>query len=55
MDAETYKQYLAFEKCVRAGQAPPVSPEDGKTAIKMVLLAERSLRTHKVNWSDLPA
>ena len=56
MDNETYKQYLAFEKCVRTGEAPPVSPEDGKTAIKMVLLAERSLRTHKVmNWSDLPA
>ena len=56
MDNETYKQYLAFEKCIRTGQAPPVSPEDGKTAIKMVLLAEKSLRTHKVmNWSDLPA
>jgi predicted dehydrogenase len=55
-DNETYKQYLAFEKSVRTGQAPPVSPEDGKTAIMLVLLAEKSLRTHRVmNWDDLPA
>jgi len=56
MDNETYKQYLAFEKCVRTGQAAPVSPEDGKTAIKLVLLAEKSLRAHRImNWDDLPA
>jgi predicted dehydrogenase len=56
MDAETYKQYLEFEKSVRNGAPPPVSPEDGKTTIKMVLLAEKSLRTHKImTWSDLPA
>ena len=55
-DPETYQQYLAFEKSVRTGQAPPVSPEDGKTAIKLVLLAEKSLRTHRImNWNDLPA
>jgi predicted dehydrogenase len=56
MDNETYKQYLEFEKCVRTGSAPPVSPEDGKTAIKMVLLAEKSLRSHRImTWNDLPA
>ena len=56
MDNETYQQYLAFEKSLRTGQAPPVSPEDGKTAIKLVLLAEKSLRAHRVmTWNDLPA
>ena len=56
MDNETYKQYQAFEKCVRTGSAPPVTPEDGKTAIKMVLLAEKSLRSHRImTWNDLPA
>ena len=55
-DPETYQQYLAFLKSLRTGQAPPVSPEDGKTAIKLVLLAEKSLRTHRImNWNDLPA
>jgi UDP-N-acetylglucosamine 3-dehydrogenase len=55
-DPETYKQYLAFFQTVRAGQAPPVSPEAGKTAIKIILLAEKSLRAHRVmNWNDLPA
>ena len=55
-DNETYKQYLAFANSLRTGQAPPVSPDDGKTAIKIVLLAEKSLRTNRVmNWTDLPA
>ena len=55
-DPETYQQYLAFLKSLRTGQAPPVSPEDGKTAIKLVLLAEKSMRTHRImNWNDLPA
>jgi predicted dehydrogenase len=56
LDNETYKQYLAFEKSVRTGAAPPVSPEAGKTAIKIILLAEKSVRTHRImNWNDLPA
>jgi predicted dehydrogenase len=55
-DPETYQQYLAFERSLRTGRPPAVSPEDGKTAIKLVLLAEKSLRTHHImNWSDLPA
>ncbi len=55
-DPETYQQYLAFESSLRTGRPPAVTPEDGKTAIKMVLLAEKSLRTHRVmNWNDLPA
>jgi predicted dehydrogenase len=56
LDNETYKQYLAFEKSVRTGAPPPVSPEAGKTAIKIILLAEKSLRTHRImTWNDLPA
>lgn len=55
-DPETYQQYLLFEKCVRDGAPPLVSPEEGKTAIKLVLLAEHSLRAHRImNWNDLPA
>jgi predicted dehydrogenase len=55
-DPETYQQYLLFAQSVRNGKPPLVTPEDGKTAIKLVLLAERSLRTHRImNWNDLPA
>ena len=55
-DPETYEQYQRFEQCVRNGKPPLVAPEDGKTAIKMVLLAEKSLRAHRVmSWNDLPA
>jgi len=55
-DPETYQQYLLFEQCLRDGKKPLVSPEDGKKAIKLVLLAEKSLRMHQVlTWNDLPA
>jgi predicted dehydrogenase len=55
-DPETYQQYLLFEQCVRNAKPPSVSPEDGKTAIKMVLLAEKSLRARQsMHWNDLPA
>jgi predicted dehydrogenase len=55
-DPETYQQYLLFEQSLRTGKRPLVSAEDGKTAVKIMLLAEKSLRTRRiVNWSDLPA
>ena len=55
-DPETYQQYLLFAQSLRSGKAPAVTPEDGKTAIKLVLLAEMSLRTHRImSWNDLPA
>jgi predicted dehydrogenase len=55
-DPETYQQYVAFARCLRTGTPPPVTPEMGKTAIKLVLLAEKSLRTRSImNWNDLPA
>jgi predicted dehydrogenase len=56
MDPETYQQYLLFAQSVRTGKAPLVGPESAKTTIKIVLLAEKSLREHRVmNWNDLPA
>jgi len=55
-DSETYKQYLAFFETVRAGRAPAASAEEAKNVIKLVLLAEKSIRTHRImNWEDLPA
>ena len=33
-----------------------VAPEAGKLAVKIMLLAEKSLREHRVmSWNDLPA
>ena len=55
-DPETYQQYLRFERSVRTGEPPAVSAEEGKIAVKIMLLAEKSLRAHQVmNWGDLPA
>ncbi|MBI1896655.1 MAG: Gfo/Idh/MocA family oxidoreductase [Acidobacteria bacterium] len=55
-DSETYKQYLLFAQCVREGKPPLVDPEAAKTVIKLILLAEKSLREHRVmSWNDLPA
>lgn len=55
-DPETYQQYLAFANCLRTGQPALVTPEDGKTAVKIMLLAEKSLREHRImSWNDLPA
>jgi predicted dehydrogenase len=54
-DPETYQQYLKFAQSLRSG-TPAVSPEMGKSTIKLVLLAEKSLRAHRImNWGDLPA
>ena len=56
MDGETYTQYLAFAETVRAGLPPVVAAEEGKNVIKLVLLAEKSLRTRRIlTWHDLPA
>jgi len=55
-DAETCQQYLAFACSRRLGRPPAVTPEDGKTATKLVLVAETSMRTRRImNWNDLPA
>jgi predicted dehydrogenase len=55
-DPETRKQYVLFAQSLQTGKAPAVTPDDGKTAIKLMLLAEKSLRTHRImNWDDLPA
>jgi predicted dehydrogenase len=55
-DSETYKQYLLFAETLKQGKATFVSPESAKTTVKIVLLAEKSLREHRiVTWNDLPA
>ena len=55
-DNETYKQYAQFAQSLREGKAPVVGAESAKTVVKIVLLAEKSLREHRVmNWNDLPA
>jgi predicted dehydrogenase len=55
-DPETYQQYLLFAQSLRTGKAPLVGPESAKTTVKIVLLAEKSLREHRImNWNDLPA
>jgi hypothetical protein len=55
-DRQTYQQYVLFAQTVRQGKPPLASPEAAKDVVKMVLLAERSLREHKMmSWTDLPA
>src|SRR5262249_51226823 len=55
-DNETHRQYVLFEQVLRAGKAPFVSPESAKTTVKIILLAEKSWREHRVmNWNDLGA
>jgi UDP-N-acetylglucosamine 3-dehydrogenase len=55
-DPETYQQYLKFAESLRSGRPPAVTAEEGKTAIKLLLLAEKSIRTHRImTWNDLPA
>jgi predicted dehydrogenase len=55
-DGETYQQYQLFAKTVREGQAPLVAPQAAKETAKIILLAEKSLREHRVlSWDDLPA
>ena len=55
-DPEAYHQLLAFAESVRTRKPPFVGPESGKLAVKIMLLAEKSVREHRVmDWNDLPA
>ena len=55
-DLGTYRQYVAFARSIRTGEAPLVTGQVGKEAIKVSLLAEKSLRERRVvSWNDLPA
>jgi len=55
-DTGTYREYLAFANSIRTGEKPLVSGEVGKDAIKISLLAEKSLRERRImTWNDLPA
>lgn len=56
LDNGTFRQFLAFRDCIRTGRQPVASGQVGKDAIKMSLLAEKSLRERRiVTWGDLPA
>ncbi len=55
-DPSTYKQYLLFAQSVREGKPPLVDPEAAKATVKLILLAEKAWREHRVlSWNDLPA
>lgn len=55
-DPETYKQYQLFAQTVRQGKPPLVDPEAAKATVKLILLAEKAWREHRVlSWNDLPA
>jgi predicted dehydrogenase len=56
VEAATYREYLAFAHSVRTREKPLVSGQVGKEAIKISLLAEKSLRERRpLAWNDLPA
>ncbi|MFB3829897.1 MAG: Gfo/Idh/MocA family protein [Bryobacteraceae bacterium] len=55
-DPETYQQYLLFAASLRQGKAPMVGPDSAKNTVKIILLAEKAWREHRVlSWNDLPA
>ena len=55
-DAGTFREYVAFANSIRTGAKPYVSGQVGKEAIKIALLAEKSLRERRImSWNDLPA
>lgn len=55
-DPETYKQFLLFAQTVREGKPPLVDPQAAKDTVKLILLAEKAWREHRVlSWDDLPA
>ena len=55
-DLGTLREYQAFANSIRTGEKPLVNGQVGKEAIKIALLAEKSLRERRiVSWNDLPA
>jgi predicted dehydrogenase len=55
LDAGTYRQALAFLESVRTGRKPVCDGQAGRDAMRVSLLAELSLREHRVvGWNDLP-
>src|SRR5690242_9029951 len=47
-DPETYRQYEEFARDLRTTKSAAVSAESAKIAAKIMLLAERSLREHRI-------
>ncbi|MBI3694441.1 MAG: Gfo/Idh/MocA family oxidoreductase [Acidobacteria bacterium] len=55
-DNGTYRQLMAFVNSIRTGQPGFPDGEVGKEAIKISLLAEKSLRERRiVAWNELPS
>jgi predicted dehydrogenase len=55
-EVPTYREYLAFAHSIRTGEKPLTDGQVGKEAIKISLLAEKSLRERRpLSWNDLPA
>jgi predicted dehydrogenase len=55
-DAGTQREWLAFLESVRTGKQPIASGHVGKEAIRIPLMAEKSIRERRiVNYADLPA
>lgn len=55
-DSGTYRQLIAFLNSIRTGRAPIASGEVGKDAVKISLLAEKSIREQRpVRWNELSA
>lgn len=53
-DSGTYRQLVAFVDSIRTGRKPFCDGEAGKEAIKISLLAEKSLRERRVTqWDEL--
>jgi hypothetical protein len=47
---------MAFVNSVRTGKQPIASGQVGKEAIKISLLAEKSIRERRIiDWNELPA
>ena len=55
-DSGTHREWLAFLESVRTGKQPIASGSVGKEAIRIPLMAEKSIRERKiVNYADMPA
>ncbi|HYM09368.1 MAG TPA: Gfo/Idh/MocA family oxidoreductase [Bryobacterales bacterium] len=55
-DNGTYREWVAFVSSVRTGKQPIASGQVGKEAIKISLLAEKSIRERRIiDWNELPA
>ncbi len=51
-----YRELIAFAQAIRTGRQPLCNAQVGKEAMKICLLAQKSIDEHRVvSWNDLPA